>query len=635
MKGINRILFIILAITIALCTPVVCAPDWPQFLGAENAQGTSEAMGPLSGNELALRWERGTSTNSGGMSWQDVPGTPIVIGDIVYYYSSQHLRMVDLKTGTEIKSVMVYGKPVSQFFINIAYGEGKIFFPCQTDNLDDSVTLKGCFYRVYDAVTLKQLYVTDVFASGQFQSPTTYHGGYVVTGVYGRNGLYGCFTAADDDPARPDEIKPILWKISPGTKYGFSFNGAAFVGDYCYFGCESKVYIANYKTGEYKTFDIGEGYSIRSTITYSAETKRLYVAANHPDGHAAVFSYGLKSDGIPDVGSLRFWVSDTEGGGTQSTPVVYKNRLYIGGGGSTMGSYEPFHVIDAQTMKEIYSVPILSKGSACISTAYATGENNWQVLIYMVPYTPNAKDNSELWIISDSQGQTRAKYEIIDNVGRSQYCSQSLIMAHDGSLIWYNDGGYLYCYENTAGIFSDTAAHWAREEIAYAVRNKIAEGVGDNRFCPEVAITRAEFVQMLANMSGDSLKGLSTSAFSDLGSEWFAPAVAWAVNNGIVDTSEGIFAPYSPITREDMVLMLYRYATKKEKKQVLPVNKAVSFTDISAVSADKTKAIYAMQQGGIVNGIASGSTFRFEPSSNATRAQAAAVIVRFCKSLEG
>ena len=59
--------------------------------------------------------------------------------------------------------------------------------------------------------------------------------------------------------------------------------------------------------------------------------------------------------------------------------------LYIGGGGYTMGSAEPFHVIDAETMKEIYSVPILTKGSAGISTAYATDENGQMIYLYLVP----------------------------------------------------------------------------------------------------------------------------------------------------------------------------------------------------------------------------------------------------------
>ena len=116
------------------------------------------------------------------------------------------MRKIDLATGEELASAQIYGEPVNQFFINIAYGEGKIFMPCQTDNLDDGVEITGCFLRVFDAETLEQLYVTESIVSGQFQSPVMYHDGYFVTGIYGRNGVYVGFTAKDEDPSRTDEI---------------------------------------------------------------------------------------------------------------------------------------------------------------------------------------------------------------------------------------------------------------------------------------------------------------------------------------------------------------------------------------------------------------------------------------------
>ena len=60
---------------------------------------------------------------------------------------------------------------------------------------------------MFDADTLEQLYVTESIATGQMQSPVMYHNGYFVTGTYGRNGVYACFTAKDEDTARGDEVK--------------------------------------------------------------------------------------------------------------------------------------------------------------------------------------------------------------------------------------------------------------------------------------------------------------------------------------------------------------------------------------------------------------------------------------------
>ncbi len=473
MKTKRVTLIFALFIIVKLISVTAFASDWPQFLGELNRQGLSDGFGAVRGSDLSLRWEKST-----GNTWTDVPGAPIVVGEYVYYYSSEHIRKLKLSTGEEVASARVYGAPINQFFVNIAYGDGKIFVPCQKDNLDDGIDIKGCFFRVYSAETLKQLYVTESVGTGQMQSPIMYNDGYFVTGVYGRNGIYACFTSEDEDPSRTDEVKKMKWSVSSQGKYGFSFNGATFVGDYCYFGCNNIVNVVNCKNGEVNMFSIGDGYRISSAIIYNEDIRRLYVTSNHPDNHAAVFSYELGEYGVPVESSACKWISAAEGGGTQSTPVIYKGRLYLGGGGHTMGSNEPFHVLDAVTLEEIYSVPVLTKGSAAVSTAYANEGNNWQVYIYVVPYSPNADGFSELWIISDGQGQTEARYETIENIGRSQYCSQSLALASDGSLIWYNDGGYLYCYENKTASADNFVKHKIHQDLPISPLCGIVSGTG-------------------------------------------------------------------------------------------------------------------------------------------------------------
>lgn len=637
MRKIKRAAALLLAVLlVGAMSESALAADWPQFLGDPASRGVSAGDAATTGKDLALRWEKIGGGGADGMrGWSDMPGTPIVVGDYVYYYAAQNLHKVELKSGKEVASAPVYGAPMNQFFINIAYGEGKIFVPCQKDNLDDGVEIPGCFLRVYDANTLQQLYVTESLGSGQMQCPVIYHDGYFVTGTYARNSVYAGFTAEDEDAGRSNEIKSVSWKVDAPGEYVFTFNGAVFVGDYCYYGGANILYIVNYKTGAAKTVDIGKDHYISSSITYSAETGRLYVANKHVDGHAAVFSYTLGSDGMPKSGSVRKWISATKSGGTQSTPVVYKGRLYLGGGGYTMGSNEPFHVLDAETLREIYSVPVLSKGSAGISTAWATAENGWQVYIYMAPFAPNAQGQSELWIIKDQQGQTEADYEIVKNVGYPQYCSQSIIVASDGSLIWYNDGGRVYCYENTKGIFPDTKSHWGRADVAYLARRGILHGNTNGFFEPDGPITRAQFAQILANMSGEDFSGCSTDIYSDVSTQWYAPAVSWAALRGIADTGIGTYRPDEPITREDMSLMLYRYVTLVAETSLPTVNTPVDFTDAARIAPDAAEAVAIMQQGGIINGIADGAGFRFAPKEQATRAQASAMIARFYASLRG
>ena len=636
-RGLTAVLAAAMLLTGAL------AADWPQFLGEPETQGVSDGLSATTGSDLALRWEKLTGTTGADgtvtHTWTDVPGTPIVVGDDVYYYSSQYLRKLDLATGKELQSVKVYGEPVNPFFSYNAYGEGKLFVPCQTNNLNDGTGVDGCFFRVFDAETLQQLYVTESIAKGQMQSPVMYHDGYFVTGTYGRNGVYACFRAEDEDPTRPDEVKKAVWTVDSGSKYGFSFNGAAFVGEQCYFGCGSTLYVVDYKTGKTRTMNVGDGYAIRSTVVYSQEMKRLYVACNHPTEGASVFSYALDSTGMPETDTAKEWVSHTKNGGTQSTPVVYRGRLYLGGGGYTMGSQEPFHVIDADTMEEIYSVPVLTKGSAGISTAYATAENGWQVYIYLVPYAPKDETTSQLWIVKDRQGQTKAEYEAVDGIGHRQYCSQSVIVAEDGSLLWYNDAARLYCYENVktleSGVFRDTRSHWAKEQIALLAKLGVVNGTGSGNFSPEAPVTRAQFVQMLAKLSGEAYTDCRSDAFTDVKTgDWCAPAVAWAVEKGITSgTGAGRFSPSAKITRQEMAVMLQRYVENVAKTQLLEKNAPVTFTDQSAIGDYAADAVRAMQCAGILSGIPADGGYRFAPRAKATRAQAAVMLAGLYQTL--
>ncbi len=626
------------------------AADWPQFLGEEGSQGVASALTPKDSAAVGMRWDMATSSaaNNGMRGWTDVPGTPILVGDYVYCYSSEYLRKIDLKTGKEVASVQIYGEPVNQFFIDIAYAEGMIFVPVQKDNLnDDGVDMgKVCFIRVYDAETLKQLYVTEAIPGGQMQSPIMYHDGYIVTGTYGRNNCYAGFTVKDEDKTKNNEIKKMLWNVPTDNKYGFSFCGAAYAGDYCYFASGSTMYVVKYKTGEMTKYDLGEGYNSHSTITYSEETNRLYVPANNPDSGASIFSFALKADGMPDKATALEWKSGTKNGGTQSSAVIYRGRLYIGGGGGTMGSLEPFHVVDAKTMKEIYSVPILTKGSAAVSTAYATAENNYQVYIYMVPYAP-VNDESELWIIKDSQGQTKADYEVVKGIGRAQYCSQSLVLADDGGMIWYNDAAALYCYENTdktataapAGngeVFVDIAGNWAKDEIMYLYEKKIVNGMDATHFEPQSTLTRAEFAQMLAKLSGAELTKPTKQEFNDVKvGDWFAPAVSWAAKVGLTNgNGAGGFEPNAKLSRQDMTVMLNRYVKELAKIELKATEKAITYTDAADIADYATEAVANLQQGGIVGGVDNNTGDKFAPKANASRAMAASAVAKLARVMQ-
>lgn len=628
------------------------AADWPQFLGEEDSRGVADAATPRNADELELLWVAGTSDG-----WTGVPGTPIVQDGYVYYYGSQYLHKQELETGKEVASVQIYSQPTNQFFIYLAAGDGKIFVPCQSYTAADGSTVKECVVRVFDADTLEQLYITESLGSGQMQSPLIYHDGYLVSGVYGRNADYFCFQTDDADPKSSDEVKEFTWTLPSVWERGYTWNGAVFVDDYCYFGSGGSLMTVDYRTGEYTATVLGEGFRISSTPTWDEETGRLYVSAVNANNGATVSSYTLKSDGTPDTASLKRWETANAVGGVQSSPVIHNGRLYIGGGASS-GSAETFHVLDAATMKEIYAVPIVTSASAAVSTGYATKANGQLVYIYMVPYAPVA-DESQLWIIKDAAGQTKADYQVISGIGHAQYCSQTIAVADNGSLLWYNDAGYLYCYgkadagQNTpeqtapeqttpapgdaAGkqTFADIDGHWAEQDIIWMLENGYVNGKTATAFDPEGIITRAEFVQLLYNLTGDK-ENAADAGFADVDGQWFADAVNWAAAAGVASgewlrDGEIIFSPNAPISRQDMAVMLHNYVNKVADGGLEASQAAIEFTDAAAISAYARGAVSAMQQAGLISGVADGAGYAFQPKAFATRAQAAKILAGYLR----
>lgn len=415
--------------------------NWGQFLGNIELQGVSDGKSPRTAEELTEKWRYAEQG-----SWEVTPGTPIVVGDSTYCYVNEKIIKINSNTGEVEATAAAPGS--SMFFIYAAYGDGKIFVPRK--NLDTKVSN----VIAYDADTLQQLYVTDnIKAGADLQTPLMYHDGYIYFGTYGSKAIYAAYPTKDLDPNSKEEVISAAWTLESSATVGFSWNGATFVGDSCIFADSGKkrkegsiIYSLNSKTGqEIDRYQIPSIASVTSTIVYYEKNNRIYFSASE-DGHATVTSMEMNKDGTFNEGTLKKYISANSGGGSQSTPVIYNDRLYLGGGGGTMGSSEPFHVIDANTLKEIYTIDgLLTKGSAAITTAYATKENNHQVYIYMVPYAPD-NGQSLLYIIKDSVGQTQPEFEVVRGVGDAQYASQSIDIDKNGNLIFYNDARVLYCF---------------------------------------------------------------------------------------------------------------------------------------------------------------------------------------------
>jgi|GEM_PF-2203759 len=200
----------------------------------------------------------------------------------------------------------------------------------------------------------------------------------------------------------------------------------------------------------------------------------------------------------------------------------------------------------------------------------------------------------------------------------------------DGWVIWSSTPGvYGVGYQAPAVVFRETEGHWAKDDIDFAVSRGLFVRTGDTVLTPDTAITRGMIVTALGRLSGQDMSGYTGNSFTDVGSERHdRPYIEWAAANGIVQGAEdGRFLPDEAVTREEMAVMMYRYAGVTGG--TLPVSReAVTFSDRSAIGSDAGNAVKALQQAGVVNGR---SADRFEPGSAATCAEASAMLHRFVK----
>lgn len=177
--------------------------------------------------------------------------------------------------------------------------------------------------------------------------------------------------------------------------------------------------------------------------------------------------------------------------------------------------------------------------------------------------------------------------------------------------------------ENSHSLYRDVSYdYWAFEYIKSLTDSGILNGDEDGFFRPEDSITRAEFTAMITRICGGSTDGLA-SEFSDVDSdEWYSGYVAWAAKNGIVNgVGNNSFEPNSPITREDICVMIVR-SRELVGIENYGAGKIDNFADDSEISDYAREFVYTLAIEGIVNGYEDGM---FKPKQNAARSEASKI----------
>lgn len=166
-------------------------------------------------------------------------------------------------------------------------------------------------------------------------------------------------------------------------------------------------------------------------------------------------------------------------------------------------------------------------------------------------------------------------------------------------------------YANCAceSFYDLDASRWYHEAIDWAYNLGLMNGTTKSTFGPNAAATRAQTWTMLARIAGQDTRRSST---------WYEVGQKWAMNLGITDGTN----PMGSLTREQLAAMLYRYVGSPA------VNGTLTFTDSANVSAWARNAMIWAVQNGILDGVGGN---RLNPKGTTTRAQAAAIFMRFSK----
>ena len=158
--------------------------------------------------------------------------------------------------------------------------------------------------------------------------------------------------------------------------------------------------------------------------------------------------------------------------------------------------------------------------------------------------------------------------------------------------------------------FDDVASSdWFADAVKYVSDKGLMSGTGSDKFAPSATTTRAMLMTVLARYAGEDTTG---------GATWYEKSMEWAKAKGVSDGTN----PNANITREQLVTMMYRYAGSPKTD-----GKLDSFSDAASVSTYATEAM----QWAVAHGIVNGSNGKLNPQNNATRAQVAAILMRFCE----
>lgn len=168
---------------------------------------------------------------------------------------------------------------------------------------------------------------------------------------------------------------------------------------------------------------------------------------------------------------------------------------------------------------------------------------------------------------------------------------------------------------------------WYAQNVAFVASRELFCGTSDTQFSPGIAMSRGMLVTVLYRLE-DEPETPTEALFRDVQAEqYYAQSVTWAAEAGVVEGyGDGSFGPDDPISREQLAVMLWRYAGKPESAGSLDC-----FTDADKADTWAVDALRWAVKQGIITGRGGGI---LDPQGRATRAEVAAMLMRYLQAVE-
>ncbi len=213
---------------------------------------------------------------------------------------------------------------------------------------------------------------------------------------------------------------------------------------------------------------------------------------------------------------------------------------------------------------------------------------------------------------------------LIHEDGTREVIQQSIV--EDGKMSIPLDGSATVEIVDNGRTFADVPPeNWASEAVTFAAARELFSGTSETSFSPDETMSRAMLATVLYRLEGQPEQAVM-SAYSDVSDgAWYADSIAWAVENGIVSGyGDGQFGPNDSVTREQFVVMLWRYAGSPKASR-----RDLEFADADQVSDYAQEALCWAVENGVLKGNDSG---QLVPGGTATRAEAAQMLKNFMEN---